>query len=72
MYRIVYVIRARCDCGFIWTTPGSPSVICQCGTSSIIEGVPTVPSLPFTEDEFRSAAASEIGADPSQVTIEAA
>lgn len=67
MYVFPYVVRRRCDCGFIWTIPGSDSIICACGATAISQGVGRGQDLAFTEPEFTQACANEIGVDPGQV-----
>ena len=72
MHNEFYVDRAKCQCGFIWITPGSnppdtisDSIICNCGTVQFNEGTLIGESLPFTEEEFKQAVA-----DSHNISIE--
>jgi len=73
MVTFTYITRARCDCGFLWTTPGSANIICACGESSIISDAPAGgPGLPFSEDDFKQACADEVGVSVDDVSVVAA
>ena len=59
----IWVTRAKCDCGYIWTTQGSPSVVCSCGGLQIINENVIGNSLSIDEIEFKQFVANEIGID---------
>lgn len=62
--------RARCECGFIWTTEPLGSVVCQCGALQIdgadVSGAP----LFFTEEEFNQAVAADFGLTVDEIIVE--
>lgn len=70
MRKVVYTTRARCDCGFLWSQPGSPNVQCSC-TATLVEEHMLVrgPNLAFTEEEFKQACADDIGVDVSEIDV---
>lgn len=56
-----WVIRAKCECGYLWTNPGSDSVTCKCGLSSIESGLFAGNAQDVTdENEFTQAVADDI------------
>lgn len=56
-----WTVRAKCECGYLWTNPGSTSVVCCCGQSSIIDGVLAGNAQVVTDDtKFKQAVADDI------------
>lgn len=56
-----WVARAQCGCGYLWTTPGSPSVVCACGAAAIVDDV-VVAGNPVTDDDaFTAAVTADLG-----------
>ena len=71
-----YIDRAKCMCGYIWTTlgrniedPDSDSVICACGDLEFIEGVLSDASLDIVEADFKQAVADELSVDVNELTL---
>lgn len=65
-----WVVRGRCECGYLWTTPGSPSVVCACGHCAIVDNVPSQDVLPVTDEvEFKTAVAQDLSEPPENVTL---
>lgn len=76
MIHYEYVDRMKCTCGYLWSTVGTnppaticDTVICKCGSSSIINGVKSSEGLPIDENEFKQAVAEELLTDISNITI---
>lgn len=65
-----WVARDRCNCGFLWTTPGSPGVVCVCGATEIA-GNATVcgGGVSFTEAEFKQAVADDLGVPVENIEL---
>jgi hypothetical protein len=55
-----WVVRAKCTCGYIWTNPGSSSVVCKCGQTKIENGILTGGDVVTDEVEFKQAVADDI------------
>ncbi len=65
----IWVARAKCSCGYIWTNPGSPNVVCACGKIRIANDVPS-DSEPITDEaEFKQAVADCISADVNELIL---
>lgn len=65
-----YIEKAKCNCGYIWTTNPSDSVICACDElelsgTIVVRGV----SLVVDEDEFKTAVAQELNENEADITI---
>lgn len=76
MLNYSYVTRAKCQCGFIWTTPGKnppatidQNIICSCGNIQIENNVIVGTSEPFTEEEFKQAVADEYSENIDDIII---
>ena len=62
-------VRAKCDCGYFWTTGVSQSVVCKCGDSKIENDV-VVSGDPVTDEAaFKLAVANDYNKDVSEITI---
>ena len=57
-----WVTRAHCsECDtYLWTNPGSPSVLCRCGTASIIDNVIVVGDEVTSDYTFRQAVLADL------------
>lgn len=56
-----WVVRTKCVCGYIWTTPGSPSVVCICVATEILDNIVIRGGADvMNEDEFKQAVADDI------------
>jgi len=65
-----WVARARCACGaFLWTTPGSGSVVCACGASEIVDNVVHGTVQAHDDADFRVAVAAEVGVDDADLML---
>lgn len=71
-----YIDRAKCECGYLWTTVGtnppqtiSNSVICICKAIEFKDGVLIGESLPIDEQEFKEAVAQDINIPISDLEI---
>jgi len=71
-----YVDRAKCECGYIWTTVGknppqtiSDSIICDCGGLQFKDGVLIGASLAIDEEEFKLEVDKELGIGISNFTV---
>lgn len=66
-----WVARAKCDCGFIWTNPGAPSVVCACRASILKDDVLiSGPDLAHTDTEFKQAVADDLGVGIADLLLE--
>ena len=73
-----YVDRAKCECGYIWTTidsrtgMASDSVVCACGSSQFIEGELSGLAVAIAVDdaEFKQAVSDDTGIDVDSLIIE--
>lgn len=64
-----YVEKAKCSCGYIWTTAPSDNIRCACNSLEL-DGTNIVgTSLETDEDEFKLAVAEELQIDVSELTI---
>ncbi len=64
-----WVVRAKCECGYLWTTPGSYSVVCACGHVQIIDNVISGEALPVDETEFKQAVARGLNVDVAELIL---
>lgn len=65
-----WVVRAKCQCGYIWTTPGSSSVACRCGLSGIEDGNLIGDAAEVVdEQEFTQAVADDISCLLSELIL---
>lgn len=62
--------RAKCTCGYIWTTEHNQSVVCRCGSCSIQIGQVISIGLPVDETEFKQAVAADYGHDVNNIIVE--
>jgi len=65
-----WVTRAKAACGYFWTNPGCPHVVCACGAHSIINDVIIKGDAVTDEDEFLSAVADSLGVTVESVVVE--
>lgn len=65
-----YIEKAKCTCGYVWTTSSSDNVRCACNDLEL-DGATVVSGTPLTtdEDEFKSAVATELQIDISELTL---
>ena len=57
-----WVVRARCSCGYLWTTPGSDSVRCVCGESAIVNNALVEGAVAVADEvDFVGAVAADLG-----------
>lgn len=70
MTRCTWRVRAKCDCGYIWTTGLNQSVICKCGISRIENGAVIIGNEVIDENDFKSAVAADFNKDISDIVIE--
>lgn len=61
--------RAKHTCGFLWTNPGAPNVVCKCGGLEFVDGVLNGTSESFTEEEFLNAVAADLGVAAADLTL---
>lgn len=55
-------IRAKCECGYIWTNPISHSVVCKCGNTEIKNNeIIRGGTEPINEDEFKQEVSNDTG-----------
>lgn len=58
----IWITRAKCNtCGYFWTNPGSPNVVCACGASSIFDNIITAGNEVLDDAEFELAVAADLG-----------
>jgi hypothetical protein len=66
-----WVVRAKCRCGYLWTTPGSTSVTCKCGMCRISSGAPSADAGPVTDEaEWVAAVAADLGTPVADLILE--
>ena len=67
----IWVTRAHCSCGYFWTTPGSPSVVCACGQCRIEENIIVAGSEVGENDEsaFQEAVSVDLARPLDQLVI---
>ena len=66
-----WVTRARCpDClQYLWTNPGSPNVICSCGSTMIIADVIVSGEAVTSAHDFRDAVIADTGIPSEDLTL---
>lgn len=66
-----WVARARCpECSqYLWTNPGSPNVICSCGSSMIIDDVIVSGEAVTSSYDFRQAVIADTGISSEELTL---
>ncbi len=64
-----WVTRAKCTCGYIWTTPGAPNVVCSCGNSEIANDVILSGDAVTDEEEFKQSVANDLAIDISELIL---
>lgn len=65
----VWTTRAKCSCGYFWTTPGSSSVVCACALSAIIDNVVMDGDQVADDVAFKAAVAADLGLVAEVVTL---
>lgn len=55
-----WITRGKHTCGYVWTTPASPSVVCACGGSQISANIPFNLDPVVDEQEFAQAVADDL------------
>ena len=64
-----YIEKAKCTCGYIWTTAPSDVVRCACNYLEL-DGTNIIgTSLETDENEFKSVVAEELQIDISELTL---
>ncbi len=64
-----WVNRAKCECGYIWTTPGAPNVVCSCGCAEIENDVVLRGEEVTNEEEFKQAVANDLSIDVANLIL---
>lgn len=62
-------VRAKCDCGYFWTTGVAQSIVCKCGNSKIENDTVIIGDPVTDEDDFKLAVANDYNKDISEITI---
>lgn len=70
MIRYTWRVRAKCDCGYLWTTGVNQSVICKCGISKIENDTIVIGSIVTDEEDFKLAVANDYNKNPSEIIVE--
>ncbi len=66
----IWVARTKCTCGYVWTTPGSPNVVCACGQTHIIDNAVVSGGGEVTsEEDFKAAVAAELSVSPDELAL---
>jgi soluble P-type ATPase len=70
MIIVEWVTRAQCQCGaFLWTNPGSGSVVCSCHIGEIVNHSIKV-GLPVGDERaFLVAVAEDLGVETEEVVL---
>lgn len=65
----VWVTRALCGCCYLWTTPGAASVVCACGSASIVDDVIVAGNAVTDEAAFTAAVAADFGVTVDELVL---
>ena len=66
----IWYIRAKCNCGYFWTTGTNQSIVCKCGTSKIENGVVITGDAVTNEEAFKLSIAEDYNEDVNEIIIE--
>ena len=64
-----WVTRAKCGCGYLWTTEGSPSVVCACRQTQIIANILSGGEAVTNEVDLKSVVATDLGCTVDELIV---
>ena len=64
-----WVNRAKCSCGYVWTTEGSPNVVCACGKTQILDDILSGGEDVTDEVEFKNVVATDLGCTVDELIL---